>query len=152
MSIIKSENVRPLSAILDQHNSHSSVVKSKFSSSEQPPTATFTCEYCGYEFNLKQNLVRHVSEVHGDTCVSTSVKSEQSSSESMTTEPVGPVNQFIYGGSVSSSNNVVSVHSGSGMPDRQRLVCDSDGNHETFDVHQQSSTTNESQNGETTIP
>eukprot|EP01083_Nonionella_stella_P290952 990063_1 len=73
-SIVKSESSRPISAIRDQRFTPSPAVKSEFSAPPQPPTAAFRCEYCGKEFNIKQYLIRHVVEIHGDTC--TPVKSE----------------------------------------------------------------------------
>eukprot|EP01083_Nonionella_stella_P162482 533476_1 len=67
-SIVKSEATLPMAAVQDQRYTPSPVVKSEFSAPSQPPTAAFCCEYCGKEFNLKQYLIRHVVEIHGDTC------------------------------------------------------------------------------------
>eukprot|EP01083_Nonionella_stella_P075220 204356_1 len=68
-SIVKSEATLPMAAVQDQRYSPSPAVKSEFSAQPRPPTAAFSCEYCGKEFNLKQYLIGHVVEIHGDTCI-----------------------------------------------------------------------------------
>eukprot|EP01083_Nonionella_stella_P191985 710106_1 len=111
MSILKYEETQPISVILDQSNSApSSIVKSEVVSPPQQHTSNFSCEYCDKDFNLKQYLIRHVLEIHGDTSTSDSVKPEQSPIESITPEAVGSADHFLYGVSISSksaeSNNL----------------------------------------------
>eukprot|EP01083_Nonionella_stella_P277021 941773_1 len=80
--IIKSEAIRPILATQCQRSPSTSTVKPEFTI--QPPTSSFSCEYCASEFNLKQSLVRHIVETHGDTSVS--VKTEQAPFQSVTSE------------------------------------------------------------------
>eukprot|EP01083_Nonionella_stella_P162484 533478_1 len=68
-SIVKSEATLPMAAVQDQRYSPSPAVKSEFSAQPRPPTAAFSCEYCGKEFNLKQYLIGHVVDIHGETCM-----------------------------------------------------------------------------------
>eukprot|EP01083_Nonionella_stella_P101708 288556_1 len=99
MSILKYEETQPISVMLDRSNSvSSSIVKSEVVSPPQQHTSNFSCEYCGKDFNLKQYLIRHVLEIHGDTSTSDSVKPEQSPIESITPEAVGSADHFLYGG------------------------------------------------------
>eukprot|EP01083_Nonionella_stella_P298732 1013910_1 len=84
MSTVKSEEIRSPSAIQNQTSQSSPMIKSEFALPAQPPKAAFSCEYCGKEFNLKQYLIRHVVDVHGDTCQS--VKPERVSRQPVTTE------------------------------------------------------------------
>eukprot|EP01083_Nonionella_stella_P101707 288554_1 len=111
MSILKYEETQPISVMLDRSNSvSSSIVKSEVVSPPQQHTSNFSCEYCGKDFNLKQYLIRHVLEIHGDTSTSDSVKPEQSPIGSIAPENVGPADHFLYGVSISSksceSNNL----------------------------------------------
>eukprot|EP01083_Nonionella_stella_P075217 204351_1 len=67
-SEFKSEGTRPMAAVRDQRCPPSPAIKSEFAHPPQPHTAAFSCEYCGKEFNLKQYLIRHIIEIHGDSC------------------------------------------------------------------------------------
>eukprot|EP01083_Nonionella_stella_P022226 61490_1 len=88
MSNVKPEASESMSLIPDQSSS-TSIIKSEFIAPPQPPPAAFRCEYCGKEFNLKQYLIRHVVEIHGDTCMS--VKHEPYSARPVASESTGGV-------------------------------------------------------------
>eukprot|EP01083_Nonionella_stella_P280245 953301_1 len=85
MSNIKSEAVPLTLAVQDRGTLPTPIVKSEFPIHQQPPRATFPCEYCGKEFNLEQYLTCHIVDVHGDSCMR--VKLEQVSCRTTNTEP-----------------------------------------------------------------
>eukprot|EP01083_Nonionella_stella_P259351 885615_1 len=120
MSNVKSEASESIFAIPDQSSSIS-IVKSEFVTSPQPPPAAFTCEYCGKEFNLKQYLISHVVEIHGDTCMPVKpVKREPYSARPVPSESTSGM---ICGESNSSAIDADILHSESGISDPKRLQC-----------------------------
>eukprot|EP01083_Nonionella_stella_P141558 436491_1 len=118
MSVIKSEAIRSSSVIQDQSCTSTSIVKSKFGAPPRPPTATFSCEKCGKEFDRQQHLIRHTVEIHSDT--SMSVKPESSASQSLSSEPVA--NLFHV---ESRENDSFSTSSGTVIADQRMSECDS---------------------------
>eukprot|EP01083_Nonionella_stella_P226228 803613_1 len=113
MSNIKSEETRPFA---DQSCPSSSIVKLEYVAPPRPPTAAFSCEYCGNEFNLKEHLIRHVIELHGDTC--TPVKPESSSIQPVSSESIP---HSLHENSYSSSINADITESNSSVSLPQRL-------------------------------
>eukprot|EP01083_Nonionella_stella_P123268 371388_1 len=117
MSNVKSEASESMSVIPHQSSS-TSTIKSEFVAPPPPPPAAFTCEYCGKEFNLKQYLICHVVEIHGDTCMS--VKPEPHSARPVASEPTSGM---CCGESNSSAIDADILHSESGISDPKRLQC-----------------------------
>eukprot|EP01083_Nonionella_stella_P113796 335769_1 len=120
MSNIKSEATRPFA---DQSCPSSSIVKLEYVAPPRPPTAAFSCEYCGNEFNLKEHLIRHVIELHGDTC--TPVKPESSSIQPVSSESIP---HSLHENSYSSSINADITESNSSMSLPQSLESSSEEN------------------------
>eukprot|EP01083_Nonionella_stella_P282311 960672_1 len=116
MSSVKSEAIESISVIPDRSPS-TSIIKYEYVAPPQPPPAAFTCEYCGKEFNLKQYLIGHVIEIHGDTCMS--VKPEPHSARPVASEPTSGM---CCGESNSSAIDTDILQSASGIPERQRLT------------------------------
>eukprot|EP01083_Nonionella_stella_P147315 464581_1 len=115
MSTIKSDAIRHSPLILDQSFSSSSIVKTEYAARQEPPRAAFTCEYCGMEFNLKQYLVGHVVEIHGENRIS--VKPEPCSIQYVASDSS---RHSLLGESYSSSINADIVISNTKMLERQR--------------------------------
>eukprot|EP01083_Nonionella_stella_P166743 558410_1 len=109
-SIVKYESTLPMSAIRDQRYPLSSAFKFEFAPPSRTPTAAFSCEYCGKEFNLKQYLICHVIEIHGDTC--TPVKPEPYYIQSVSSEST---KHSLHEKSYSSSINADITDSNSSM-------------------------------------
>eukprot|EP01083_Nonionella_stella_P123267 371387_1 len=115
MSNIKPEAIESMSAIPDQSSS-TSIIKSESTSPPQPLPAAFMCEYCGKKFNLRTNMICHVDEIHGDTCMP--IKPEPYTAGSVTIESLS---YLIPGERNSSTINTDILQSDYGTPDRQRL-------------------------------
>eukprot|EP01083_Nonionella_stella_P070690 189272_1 len=143
MSNIKSEETRPFA---DQSCPSSSIVKLEYVAPPRPPTAAFSCEYCGNEFNLKEHLIRHVIELHGDTC--TPVKPESSSIQPVSSESIP---HSLHENSYSSSINADISKSNSSMPLRQIFEGSSVKKLEKFEISQDSFTEKKVQNGHTIV-
>eukprot|EP01083_Nonionella_stella_P290953 990066_1 len=140
-SIVKSESTRPMSAIRDQRCPPSSVVKSEFAHPSRTPTAAFSCEYCGKEFNLKQYLICHVIEIHGDTC--TPVKPEPYYIQSVSSEST---KHSLHEQSDSSSINADITDSNSSMSVLQNMESSSVEKVQKSNITQECFTGNKVQN------
>eukprot|EP01083_Nonionella_stella_P100500 283562_1 len=118
MSKINPELIESMCVIRNQTSQSSSIIKSEFVLLVQPPKAAFSCEYCGKEFNLKQYLIRHVVDIHGDTCQS--VKPERVSSQVMTTKSS---KSSLPGQNISSSSYTDMQSIPSSMEEQSRFEC-----------------------------
>eukprot|EP01083_Nonionella_stella_P170915 582718_1 len=118
MSTVKSEEIRSPSAIQNQTSQSSPMIKSEFALPAQPPKAAFSCEYCGKKFNLKRYLIRHVVDVHGDTCQS--VKPERVLRQPVVTEPSA---HSFYGENISSSSYADMQSMSSSLAEQSRFEC-----------------------------
>eukprot|EP01083_Nonionella_stella_P182316 655702_1 len=117
MSNTKSETSESMPVIRVQSSS-TSLIKSEFVAPPQPHPAAFTCEYCHKEFSMKQYLIRHVVEIHGDTCKP--VKHEPYSARSVTSESLSYSIREESDRSAIDTDRI--IQSGSGTSDRQRLT------------------------------